>query len=129
LTFTVTEPAHTAGSPALVLNVSASVTADRITSRLGANAAIWRVSVATPHNDIIKSPEHLSQFRTVLRQLLDRIKAEHGQESTLHIFPAAPVSVAIELGRVRMPKADMPWQIYDQNNALGGFFPALTIPQ
>jgi len=35
----------------------------------------------------------------------------------------------VEFGRVRMPKADMPWLIYDQVNARGGFIPALSIPE
>jgi len=63
-----------------------------------------------------------------MRPLLDRIKARHGQNTALHIFPAASVAVAVELGRVRMPKADMPWRIYDQVNSRGGFVPALSIP-
>jgi hypothetical protein len=62
-----------------------------------------------------------------VRSLLDKIKAIHGQRSLLHIFPATSVAAAIELGRVRMPKADMPWQLYDQANARGGFVPALRI--
>jgi len=40
-----------------------------------------------------------------------------------------PVSLAVELGRVRLPKADMPWLLYDQVNARGGFIRALTIPE
>ncbi|MEX0613995.1 MAG: SAVED domain-containing protein [Pirellulales bacterium] len=127
ITYVIAEPENTVGIPALVLGVSATVTPDRITSVLGANASIWTISVPTPHNDIIKSPAHLSEFRAVMWPLLDRIKAKHGQDTPLHIFPAAPISVAVELGRIRMPKADMPWQIYDQSNALGGFVQALTI--
>jgi hypothetical protein len=46
----------------------------------------------------------------------------------LHVFPAMPVSLAVELGRVRMPKADLPWLLYDQMNARGGFIRALVIP-
>ena len=30
-------------------------------------------------------------------------------------FPVMPVSCAVELGRARMPKADMPWLIYDHD--------------
>jgi hypothetical protein len=76
----------------------------------------------------MKTREQLAQLRVVLRRLLDRIKARHGQSTTLHVFPAASVSAAIELGRVRQPKADMPWVIYDQVNDLGGFVQALSIP-
>jgi hypothetical protein len=125
--FNVEEPASLDGAPALVLSLSARVTDDRITAVLGSNAAIWRVTVDHPHNDLIKSRMHLSQFRTVIRALLDRVKERHGQTATLHIFPAVGVSPAIELGRVRMPKAHMPWQIYDQVNARGGFIPALSL--
>ena len=39
----------------------------------------------------------------------------------------AGLILAIELGRARSPKAEMPWRIYDQVGALGGFVPALEI--
>lgn len=127
LVWDVREPASTSGPPALVLAISATVMPDRITPVLGPDASIWTVSLDAPHNDALKSPQHLSGFRARLRPLLDRIKAIHGQSTPLHVFPASPVSAAVELGRIRMPKADMPWQLYDQNSALGGFVPALSI--
>jgi hypothetical protein len=127
--FEVRAPSTTIGPPALVLATSATVTRDRITSLLGDDASIWTVTVSTPHNDIIKSREQLSRFRSLLRPVLDQIKAAHGQAAPLHVFPVTSVSAAIELGRVRMPKADMPWRIYDQVNDLGGFVYALSIPR
>jgi SMODS-associated and fused to various effectors sensor domain len=51
----------------------------------------------------------------------------HGQDTLLHVFPVMPVSLAVELGRARSPKAEMPWRVYDQVSALGGFVPALEI--
>ena len=38
-----------------------------------------------------------------------------------------PVATAIEFGRVWMPKADMPLNIYDENTANGGFSLAIQI--
>jgi hypothetical protein len=125
--FVVEEPEDTVGTPALVLAMSGTVTPDRIHSVLGPSASIWTVTVPTPHNDLTKSREQLTQFRATLRQLLDRIKAAHGQNTPLHLFPVASVALAIECGRVRMPKADTPWQIYGQVNARGGFVHALSI--
>jgi len=58
---------------------------------------------------------------------MDNIKALHGQSTTIHIFPAMPAALAVEFGRVRMPKADLPLLIYDENRGAGGFQPALTI--
>jgi hypothetical protein len=63
----------------------------------------------------------LSLFRNLFRRLLDRIKAKHGQAAEIHLFPAVPVAIALEIGRVRMPKADLPYQVYDQNRETGGF--------
>lgn len=127
ISFGLDEPAGRAGTPALILALSATVTPDRVTSVLGQCASIWRLTTPTPHNDLITSRDHLSELRRVLRTLLDRIKWVHGQTTPVHIFPAVPVSVAIELGRVRMPKADSPWILYDQVNARGGFVRALDI--
>jgi hypothetical protein len=127
--FRVVEPIETAGIPALVLSLSANISADRIESVLGKKVSIWNVTIPAPHNDFVKSRGQLSSFRKLMRPLMDRVKAKHGQNTTLHIFPAVPVSIAVELGRVRMPKADMPWKIYDQVNVLGGFIPATIIPE
>jgi hypothetical protein len=126
--FEVRPPTSTAGPPALVLALSATVTADRITSVLGLDASIWPVTVPHPHNDFTQSREQISRLRSSLRLVFDQIKAAHGQTSQLHVFPVASVAAAIEFGRVRMPKADVPWRIYDQVNAGGGFIPALSIP-
>lgn len=123
----IERPGEKSGPVALVIALSATVADGRIKEVLGEDVTIWRVTVPTPHNDLIKSRLHLTALKQVLRQLFDEIKACHGQQSTLHIFPAAPVSVCVEMGRVRMPKADMPWALYDHHNLRGGFQPALTI--
>jgi hypothetical protein len=123
----IRRPTSTTGPPALVLALSATVTGDRITSVLGPDAAIWTVTVPDPHKEIVKSPNQLSEVRALFRHLFDEIKAIHGQTTVLHVFPVMPVSLAVELGRARSPKADMPWRVHDQVNGLGGFVPALEI--
>jgi hypothetical protein len=87
----------------------------------------WRFSVAQPHNDFLKSQLQLESFRVDFRSLLNEIKLAHGQDAEIHVFPAVPVSVAIEIGRVRQPKADLPFIIYDQNTRAGGFVRTITI--
>jgi hypothetical protein len=126
--FELKEPSSNAGQPALVFSLSATVTSDRIQSVLGPDVAIWTITIAEPHHDFTGSRRQLSDFRALVRRVLNLIKARHGQTTTLHVFPAMSVSTAIEFGRVRQPKADMPWQIYDQNNVLGGFVKAISLP-
>lgn len=112
---------------ALKLALSATITDERIRAVLGDDTAIWSITAENPHNDIMRRPEDLVEFRRHFRRLLDRIKAVHGENATISVFPAVPNSVAVEAGRVLMPKADLPLLIYDQNRSLGGFIPTLTI--
>lgn len=117
----VEKPRDTSGSAALLVALSATVDDVRIQTVLGETASIWRVTVFQPNHACIRSRKDLAVFCKIVRQLLDEIKATHGHNTTLSIFPAAPVSAMVELGRVRQSKADMDWLIYDENRALGGF--------
>jgi hypothetical protein len=85
------------------------------------------LSVDEPHNDFLQSEAQLSMFRQVARKTISSIEASHPSLTELPIFPAMPIACAVELGRIRMPKANRPWHIYDQNNKHGIFIPALKI--
>jgi len=127
MAFRERHPDATSGLPALVLGLSATLTDDRVHKAIGPDASIWALEAEDPHNDILKRADDLAAFRTRLRIMLDRIKAAHGQDTPLHVFPALPVSAAIEVGRVTMPKADMPMVIYDQNRHRGGFIRTIVL--
>ncbi len=115
------------GDAALVLALSATVTDKRVTSVLGDGVPIWRVTIPKPDNDFVRSRAQTEAFRKTMRALLDQIKATHGEQSTLHVFPAMPVSLAVDFGRVINTKADMRMMIYDENKKAGGFRYALSI--
>jgi hypothetical protein len=74
----------------------------------------------------MRSKAQLSLFRKEIRKLMVQINEKHSKKP-LKIFPAMPISCAIELGRVRMPKSDMQWIVYDQNNKADKFIEAITI--
>lgn len=114
------------GRVALKLGVSATITDDRIERVLGPETAIWSLCADNPHNDIVRRPDDQAAYRTALRLLFDQIKACHGDNVPIHVFPALPASLAIETGRVWMPKADPELRIYDQQRD-AGFIAALTI--
>lgn len=126
-TYTVIPATSSAPVVALNLSLSATITNDRITSILGEACPIWTMTVSMPHNDFLKSRQQLQLFREEFRRVLDRVKAQHGHDAVLHVFPAVPVAIAVEIGRVWMPKADVPLTVYDQHRGLGGFIPALEI--
>jgi len=115
LEFLVSQPSPDAKGPiALKLAVSATVSDDPITAVLGPDAAIWSVTVADPNLDAVRCPEDLANYRTTLRRLYNAIKARHGDGQTIHLFPILPVSLAVETGRVWMPKADLAMRVYDR---------------
>jgi hypothetical protein len=128
LAYQVHQPLAGAGGPvALNISLSATITDDRIHPVLGDDAAIWTLTVPEPNNNMMRSAQDLAAFRIAARRLLDEIKARHGNAALLHVFPAMPVSAAVELGRCWMPKADLPLIIYDQSRQAGGFRPRLTL--
>lgn len=125
--YQVVRPAGSASKVALNLSLSATIVNDRIVSSLGDDVAIWTITTNEPHNDFLKSRAQLVGFRHCFRKVLDQIKACHVLSGRLHVFPAVPVAVAVEIGRVWMPKADLPFRIYDQNSKQGGFVETFDI--
>jgi len=127
--FIINAPSNISGTPALVVSLSDRIAHDRVTSIIGSDACIWEITVPREflHNDFLRSPAQLSQFRQAIRKLMISMKEKHGQSTPVHVFPAMPVSCAVEMGRARMPKADMPWVIYDQNHKVGKFLKAFEI--
>lgn len=125
--FRINEPADKSGIPALVFSLSDRIGSDRVEAVLGGKVSIWEVTIDQPHNDFLRSEAQLSMFRENVRKLIVAIKAAHPHVSDLKVFPAMPASCAVELGRVRMPKADLPWVIYDQNHRHRQFIETLTI--
>lgn len=127
ITYQVIEPEHVTDTIAINFSLSATIANDRITNIIGENSSIWTLTIDSPNNDFLKTKKHLSDFRRTVRELFNRIKAIHGEDVVINVFPAMPVATAVEVGRVWMPKADLSMVIYDQNNKEHKFIKALTI--
>jgi hypothetical protein len=115
--FEIQPPQYPAKTVALKIGLSGTITDKRITSVLSEDVAIWSLSARARHNDMMRYPEDLQEFRCLMRRLFDDIKAT--EADTIHVFPAVPVSAAIEIGRVWMPKADLPLVVYDETRGRG----------
>lgn len=112
---------------ALNLSLSASIHNDRITSILGDNISIYTITHTTPSNTYLQSKETLDNFIQLLRHSLDKIKFENPTATEIHVFPSMPVSAAISAGRAKMTKADLPFNIYEQNIEKGGFYKTIKL--
>ena len=109
---------------ALKLELSASITDDRIHAVLGDTCSIWSITQPSPGNDYLRRFSDLEDLKATMREALRGILLSHPTAKGIHVFPAVPVSAAVELGRVWMPKADHSLIVYDE---YGGFHHALTI--
>lgn len=119
----------TKGDGPVVLNLSLSglIAKNRIDTTLGPDCTIWTITHDRPHNDYLRSPAELADFRKIIRQAYSQIKLVHGEGTTINIFPFAPISTMVETGRTWNPKADLPLIIYDQNKKRDGFIKTITI--
>jgi len=125
--YIIKKPDNFDGIPALIVSLSDHVSSERITRVIGEATSIWEITLKKPHNDFMQAKLQLSIFRKRLRSLTVEIKQAHGEATPLHVFPVMPVSCAIEFGRARMPKADMPWLIYDHDIKTQEFVKAIEI--
>ena len=117
---------------ALIISLSANINSERVHPILGERCPIWEITHPNPNNDFLKNRSELSRLRYLFRKTFNDIKTTHGEDATIHVFPAMPVSASIDLGRVWMPKADLSLIIYDQNkqndsNKKPGFYKAISI--
>ena len=124
--FIIKEPLSKNGSPILVFALSAKNIEQRISQLYNSGESIWVITCNEPHNDMLVSPKQLSSFRTIVRKVLDDINSLSPNEP-IKIHMAMPNSCAIELGRVRMPKADREWILYDYHRDSNSELETITI--
>lgn len=111
----VNRPKNASLPPVLVFALSANAIKERIMQKLSDDHSIWVITCDKPNNDMLKTKEQLSDFRKNVRPLLDEIKTA-ANCNTLDVYMAMPAAFAIEFGRIRMPKADMRWRLFDYQN-------------
>lgn len=124
--FKCLSPQDISKEPALIFAISANAILERVTRLLGDTASIWVLTCETHGNDMLQSKNQIVEFRKTVRHLLDEIKSKTTSKS-LRIYTAMPVACAVELGRVRMPKADMEWILFDYQNDINNDIEAIRI--
>lgn len=117
----------TPGRPvALLLSVSATVTPAGVREALGGDFEAIELGLPQPQRapNVVRTRTQLREFAEAWRATLNRIKDLYDPPE-LHLFPAAPLSVCIELGRRLLPKADPNIVVYDRFG--GGYVRALSL--
>jgi hypothetical protein len=122
------DPAETHGGRiALNLSLCGVIHDTEIDRAMGARVPTYTFTIAEPRRDFLRAQEQLELFRREWYALLGQIRGRHGEDCEIHLFPAIPVSVAVEIGRSLLPKADPRIVVYDADKEHGGFHPTLTL--
>ncbi|MCL2824180.1 MAG: SAVED domain-containing protein [Polyangiaceae bacterium] len=122
----VVEPMRRSSNVCLVFSVSDAVDVDALGAVIP-DAPRYVIRVPEPKTDLVRTREQLDAFRKSVRGLLPLIRNQHGANVIVHVFPALPNSLAVEFGRVLLPKSDPHMKVYDLNRASGGWSYALTL--
>ena len=112
---------------ALVIDLSAKILDDRITSVLGDDVTIVHLTIDSPNRDFVKTQEIQNDFVLCFRDTMERIKNLRPAPKIVHLFTAMPNSLAVKAGMDYMPKTDLPILIYEQAEVHRGFFDTLQI--
>lgn len=119
-------PPDTNKNPVLVFALSSDTIIGRVQERFGDNASIWIVTCSKPNNDMLKSKSQIVDFQTKVRDLMNAIETQTSFDS-LNIFMAMPIAMAVELGRLRMEKANLKWVLYDYKREYKNDVKSITI--
>lgn len=113
----------------VVLNLSLSGTIhdEEINKVMSEKFDTYSLTVKTPNRNLIRTKKQLDLFKHEIGLLLQEVRQVYGKDCTVHIFPAIPNSVAIELGRCLLPKSDPKIHVYDNNKKTNGFKRCLTV--
>lgn len=109
---------------ALLLSLSGSVDRSGVAEAIRVHHLVYEIALVEPRVNTIRSRAHLREFVEQWRIVMGHLQHHYGADIRVHVFPAVPVSVAVECGR-RLLLASPALHVY--NNRGGVFERALTL--
>ncbi len=124
-----TIPSELSGPPGeVIVRVSLSAVVSPVPTEISDQCCRqYHLLHGNPGLDRMRTRAHRDAFRTAWANVLTAIAAVHGNQTLVHVFAAVPNAAAIEMGRVRLPKAHPPLALYDYNHACSGWIRAFTL--
>ncbi|KJS86271.1 MAG: hypothetical protein JM58_07170 [Peptococcaceae bacterium BICA1-8] len=110
---------------ALVVDFTCNLSNDEIFKTCG-RIPIYRIKISKHDPKCIKSKQDQEYFLKHYREVLNEIRKEQDNDVRIHLFPIAPASISVQMGRHLM-KGDPTIIIYDRNQKTGAFIKAISI--
>ena len=103
-------PESCGGELAVVISLSSEVMLSAVAKAVPALPMVqFRVTRPTPL--LVETADDILRFRTGFTQFMSEVRSKGYQR--IHLFPAMPLSLCVELGRQLMPKADPRVVVWD----------------
>lgn len=123
--YEIIKPTDRNKEPILILALSGKEIIDRAKKQFGSNYSYWILTCENAYRDMMVSKKQLLEFKQIMRKLIGEIN--ESTNNPIKIIPAIPNSCAIELGRLRLPKSDNHWVLYDKTEDSDLYVETITI--
>ena len=110
-------PEDTSKQPVAVFAISADAIIARTEAHYKGDASMWILVADKPDMNILLTEKQLTYFSDVARTFIEEISKSTSYD-TIHVHMAMPVSCAIELGRVWMPKAHKDLLLFENGDKM-----------
>lgn len=119
-------PQNCNNDPILIFALSGSEIIERVKTQMGDSYSYWIISCDNPNRNMMQTKDQIGEFRALLYSVLNEINSS-AIGKTLNVFPAMPNSCAVEFGRLKLHKSDMPWAIWDKQKSDIDYKATITI--
>ena len=111
----------------LILSFSDKVLKDKYIDAIRDDYSIYEIFVDKPNTRLIEKKSDLENFGKTYRILLNQIQEKHGKDCNIHIFPAVPVSIALQCGKELLPTKDPNIYVYEFLDGTKSFVKAIKL--
>ena len=78
---------------------------------------VYAISANAPGFSFLQSWEQVKGFRTLYRDVLNKIRETHGESVAIHLYPATPNPINFEIGKGIMKNLDPTIILYDKTES------------
>lgn len=97
----------------LFVNISGTID-ERLTD---SDYPVYAISANTPGFSFLQSWEQVKEFRTLYRDILDKIRETNGESVVIHLYLATPNPINFEIGKGIMRNLDPAIILYDKTDS------------
>lgn len=105
----------------LLISLSGKIDQNECSKAFTSESSVYEISIPSPSPLFLNNRRYISDFKSIYWSAISEIQKNHGADSTIHLFPAVPLTIAVECGRSILPKAHPKIKIYDKDIKHGGF--------